>query len=134
MWPDWRNAKRILDIGAYEGIAVKVLREQGFDAVGYDPDVNAASASEFVTSELSDIGSFDLLWFSHVLEHLPSALEELKSKKPLAKLAFVEIPPGNYQLPHVLVFDDNAFSRLVSMADMKVVVRDHGIRAVLEWQ
>lgn len=133
-WRDWRGEiDTILDIGAYQGIAVGELRSQGFNAVGYEPDSNSASYSEFVTSEISDTENFDMLWMSHVLEHVGSAIDMLELWKPYSRRAFVEIPPGNYQLPHILVFNMDSFLRLFELADMRVTKIDGGIHAIVEW-
>ena len=132
-YPDWRSeVGSILDIGAYQGIAVTELRSQGFEAVGYDPDLQAAGHSEHVFTEVSDIGNVDMLWMSHVLEHT-SAIDMLKQFKSFASKAFIEIPPGNYQLPHILVFQMDAVLRTIELADTKATKIDGGMRAILEW-
>lgn len=133
VYPDWRSEiKTILDIGAYQGIAVRELRSQGFETIGYEPDPDAAGHSEHVLTEVSDIGNVDMLWMSHVLEHT-SAIDMLRQFKGFASKAFIEVPPGNYQLPHILVFQMDSIMRTIELADMRVQKIDGGIRAILEW-
>lgn len=132
-YPDWRSeVDTILDVGAFQGVAVAELRSQGFDATGYEPDPHEAEHSEHVTSDISDIGNVDLLWMSHVLEHT-GAIDMLRKFKGFASQAFVEIPPGNYQLPHILVFRMDAVLRTAELADMRVKMIDNSIKAILEW-
>ena len=134
VWSNWRSeVDTILDIGAYQGIAVGILRELGFDARGFEPDEHEAGRHDSVDSTLSDIGNVDMLWMSHILEHANSAIDELRSYRSLSSRAFIEIPPGNYQLPHVLVFDLDALKRTVALADMQFKILKGGIKAILEW-
>ena len=134
---EWRHrAGTVLDVGAYQGIAVKELRNLGIDAVGYDPDEAEAEKSQNVSSDASvfDTGNVTMLWMSHVLEHAESAVDMLKQWKPYAEKAFIEVPPGNYQLPHILVFHMDSFLRTLELADMGATVIDNGIRAIVEWE
>jgi len=141
MWLDrtrqgWRKeAGKVLDIGAYQGIAVKELRNLGIDAFGYEPDETQAEKDPYVGSDITvfDAGKIDMLWLSHVLEHADSAIDMLKLWKPYAEKAFIEVPPGNYQLPHILVFRMDSFLRTLELADMGATVIDQGIRAIVEW-
>lgn len=128
-----REASKVLDIGAYQGIAVKELRNLGIDAVGYEPDENQAQKSPNVVSDISDIGNVDMLWLSHVLEHVDSAIDMLKMWKPYAEKAFIEVPPGNYQLPHILVFRMDSFLRTLELAGIGAETIDNGIRAIVTW-
>lgn len=134
VYRDWRaDVKTILDIGAYQGIAVGILRDQGFDTNGFEPDPREAEKHEFVTSEISDTGKVDMLWMSHILEHASSAIDEIKRYRHLSNKAFIEIPPGNYQLPHILVFDIDAIKRTLELAGVQATILRGGIRAVVEW-
>jgi len=130
-----REAGTVLDVGAYQGIAVMELRNLGIDAIGYDPDEAEAEKCQYVGSDVSvfDAGNITMLWMSHVLEHADSAVEMLKRWKPYAEKAFIEVPPGNYQLPHILVFHMDSFLRTLELADMGATVIDNGIRAIVEW-
>lgn len=131
--PEWRSSvQTIWDIGAYRGVGVAELRSQGFEAMGYEPNRLEADKSEFVTSEVSDVGNVDMLWFSHVLEHT-STIDILRKFRGFASKAFIEVPPGDYQLPHVLVFQMDAMLRTIELANMHATKIDSGIRAILEW-
>ena len=130
-----RRAGTVLDVGAYQGIAVKELRNLGIDAHGYEPDESQAGKSQYVSSDITvfDTGNITMLWMSHVLEHVDSAVDMLKTWKPYAEKAFIEVPPGNYQLPHILVFRMDSFLRTLELAGMGATVIDQGIRAIVEW-
>lgn len=133
-YKEWRgDVKTILDIGAFQGVAVGILRDQGFDAIGFEPDPHEAAKHEFVQPSFSDIGKADMLWMSHVLEHSDSAIAELTRYRHLSNKAFIEIPPGNYQLPHILVFNMDSILRTLELAGVQTKIIHGGIRAVVEW-
>ena len=86
---------RVLDVGAGNGAAVSALRSRGLDAWGVEPSqmaVEAARANGVETvvvgtleaSELSG-QTWDMIRFTHVLEHVPSPVETLRAA--LAALA-----------------------------------------------
>jgi glycosyltransferase involved in cell wall biosynthesis len=79
---------RLLDIGSYCGVSLKVARENGFGTLGVEPSKWAARYSEEVMQErvyqgtLKDLpgdeGSFDVITMWDVMEHLPHPIEEMK--------------------------------------------------------
>jgi hypothetical protein len=122
----------VLDVGAFRGTGTQFLRDLGLEATGYEIDSHEAEKSEFVTSEFpTPETEYDMLWFSHVLEHVPSAIDMLKQWREFAPSAFVEIPPGNYQLPHILVFDQTSFRKTVEQSGWSIQIMDGTIYAIL---
>jgi SAM-dependent methyltransferase len=90
---------RFLDVGCNGGFMVQAAREAGFDAFGIDIDaVSIAYAREhygahFETTHVEEFatrgGSFDLIYCSEVVEHVPQPLPFL------AAIAAV-LAPGGY--------------------------------------
>ena len=79
---------KLLDIGSYCGVSLKVAGEYGYNTLGLEPSKWAARYSEEVMQEkvfrgiLKDLpeeaGPFDIVTMWDVLEHVPHPLEELK--------------------------------------------------------
>ncbi len=79
---------KLLDIGSYCGVSLKVAGENGYDTLGLEPSKWAARYSEDVLGKkvfqgiLKDLpeetGPFEIITMWDVLEHLPHPLEELK--------------------------------------------------------
>ncbi len=84
------ESARILDYGANWGYTVYQLRKAGFDAIGYEPSVPRAKFAwklgvEVQTTQSFSAGSFDLVFSSHVLEHVPDALATLKEQLAMVR-------------------------------------------------
>ncbi len=104
-WMPNREA-RILDIGCATGGLLAALRDAGFhQLLGIDPSPACARAArqhhgiEVLTAPLSripaEIGSFDLIVFGSVMEHLLDLNATLERISPLLKehgCVFVEVP------------------------------------------
>jgi SAM-dependent methyltransferase len=85
------GAKRVLDAGCGEGIVYRAMRERGYDGqwVGFDFSRAAVEMARRGSPEAAWIhasayelpfadGSFDLLFSSQVLEHLPDPVKPLR--------------------------------------------------------
>lgn len=59
-----------LDVGASNGAFVDHLHARGVTAIGIDPDPNMAREHIFTATTHGVVGSFDLLTYHDVLEHL----------------------------------------------------------------
>jgi SAM-dependent methyltransferase len=79
------RAASILDFGAGSGLLVRLLRDFGFHAHGYDRYTSPLDCAGFVTEQLDQIPahSVDLITMIEVFEHLPNPLETLQSIAPL---------------------------------------------------
>ncbi len=87
--PPVRQGARVLDVGAGNGSAVAAMRAVGLDAWGVEPSeaavavahangVQTVLAGTIETTELAK-QSWDLIRFTHVLEHVPSPVATLKA-------------------------------------------------------
>ncbi len=93
----WRTpAGRALDVGCGSGELMLRLAALGWEVQGAEPDPAAAEVARRRTGaevwaagvaglRREDMGAFDLLTLSHVLEHLPSPREALRSLARLLK-------------------------------------------------
>jgi len=68
---DQKTAIRHLDYGGGDGMLSRLLREQGFDSVSYDPFVDKQITTE-------ELGKFNLITAFEVFEHVPSVNELTK--------------------------------------------------------
>jgi SAM-dependent methyltransferase len=93
-----KSGARILDYGASWGYLTWQLRQAGFDAVGFEISEPRAKAAarlgvEVHSSMASLGGGYDMVYSSHVLEHVPNPAESL-----LGQLALVR--PGGLVVAH----------------------------------
>ncbi len=118
LWPDktlrelkgrhplpWRGEGKVLDVGCGAGGNLKTLQDQGWEPHGIEiSEVAAAHARELVTGNIHtgtlesapfSPQSFDLVFMSHSLEHLPSPVDALRRVHRLLKddgLLVVSVP------------------------------------------
>jgi len=97
---------RILDAGCSNGSFLSFLRDRGFTSLlGLDPSRSAVANAiahnhvEAITGSFisppDDIGTFDVVALSHVLEHLTDVQDAIKSLHRLLRpggLAYIEVP------------------------------------------
>lgn len=138
---------KLLDIGSYCGIALKVAHENGFETLGVEPSKWAARYSEEVMQErvfqgaLRDLpaeeGPFDVITMWDVMEHLPHPVEEMKRihsrLKPGGVFAFSTLYIDNwypkimkerwpwYMDMHLFYFTLDAMSQLLNKAGLELV-------------
>lgn len=141
-----RPDARILDVGCGNGGLLLALRQAGFHRlVGMDPSPQCvacleASDIEGIVSTLDeippDIGSFDLIVLSHVLEHLlepRSALSKLRALLSMQGLIYVETPDALhysaqtfvpyyfFDSEHINHFECDAFGNLARLTGFEPV-------------
>lgn len=88
---------KILDVGPGSGFYLTVLSQWGWDVTGLELSSKAikvahkSGVESIVQGDLHTIkfksSSFDVVRFSHVMEHVPSATEELKEVRRILKKA-----------------------------------------------
>ncbi|MBY0511423.1 MAG: class I SAM-dependent methyltransferase [Rhodospirillaceae bacterium] len=102
---------KVLDVGCGQGLALKIFREFGIEAIGtgLGPDVETCRAQGFdvraMDQNFMDFPdeSFDVLWCRHVLEHSVAPLFTLSEYKRLTKpggLIYVEVPAPDTSARH----------------------------------
>ena len=91
------HKKKIIEIGCGKGFFLEMLRDSGFDVVGFDP-AYSGDKPYVIKDYYSDKYSYldaDLIILRHTLEHIQEPLQFLQtianSAKPDAKI-FIEVP------------------------------------------
>ncbi len=138
---------KLLDIGSYCGVSLKVAHENGFETLGVEPSKWAARYSEEVMQErvfqgtLRDLpaeeGPFDVITMWDVMEHLPHPVEEMKRihsrLKPGGVFVFSTLFIDNwypkimkerwpwYMDMHLFYFTLDALSQLLTKAGLELV-------------
>jgi len=138
--------KRILDIGASTGTLLNQMR-QAFksEIVGVEPGDGYRAYAQSVGIEMfpsldslieSNNDKFDLISMSHVLEHLPDPVNELrKIKTELLEndgQLLIEVPNfyahDSYELAHLSCFTPHTLIEMLGQAGFKVVfIKKHGV-------
>jgi len=136
----------ILEIGVGAGQSILWFENEGFQVTGIEPDgrnvsminrvlkrgrVVESSVEEFSSDEV-----FDVIWMSHVLEHLIEPGDFIKKIKNNLKkngIFFIEVPNCEYEPmlknsieknPHLFHFTKKALIKLVENAGYKIVSCD----------
>ena len=149
------DRRRILDVGSGPGFFLRCGKERGWRAVGIEPSQQAALHSrrlgleivgDFLTEETaSQLGEFDVVHLSEVLEHLPDPRGMIRLVRSLLTpggLVYVTVPNDynpfqealrkvcGYQpwwvAPpyHINYFDFGSLSQLLSSCGFEVVLRE----------
>ena len=170
LWPDmtlrelkgrhplpWRGEGKVLVVGCGAGGNLKALQDQGCDPYGIEiSEVAAAHARELVTGNIHTgtlesapflPQSFDLVFMSHSLEHLPSPVDALRRVHRLLKndgLLAISVPNVNsleyklfgrwwFQLDpprHFYHFDKRSLSGLFTQAGFRLYRFRTGVSAI----
>jgi len=101
----YRNKGKLLDIGSSYGFFLTCARDQGWETIGIDVDINAVN---FSTQHLNldvkfgnliqchfDENKFDVITLFHVLEHVPNPHEIIQEIKRILKpdgLVVIDVP------------------------------------------
>jgi SAM-dependent methyltransferase len=106
---DWPETKAILDVGSNRGAFLKKVREMApqADLYGIEPDPKVIDYYSIATIANVRLEhwlhpnpgvTFDLIYCSHTLEHLPSAklgISKMKSHLALGQFLYVRVPNLN---------------------------------------
>jgi SAM-dependent methyltransferase len=170
LWPDkalrefkgrhpmpWRGEGKVLDVGCGAGGNLKSLQEQRWQVFGIEiSDVAAAHARDLLQADIHTgtlesapfpPKSFDLVFMSHSLEHLPSPASALRRVHSLLKddgLLVVSVPNVNsleyklfgrwwFQLDpprHFYHFDKRSLSGLFTQAGFQLHHVRTGVSAI----
>ena len=91
------NEKKIIEIGCGKGYFLEMLRDNGFDAVGFDPAYEGGKTyvvKDYYSDKYSYLNA-DLIILRHTLEHIQEPLKFLHSIASAAKhdaQIFIEVP------------------------------------------
>jgi len=149
------DRRKILDIGSGPGFFLLHGKERGWQTIGIEPSTKAAAHSRdlgleimegFLTTETaSQLGEFDVVHMSEVIEHLPDPREMVSLVRRLLTpggIAYVTAPNDynpfqealrkacGYQpwwvAPpyHINYFDFDSLSQLLSSCGFEVVLRE----------
>jgi len=140
------TGKTLLEIGVGAGQSILWFEEEGFDVSGIEPDgrnvsminkvlkrgkVAKASVEEFSSDKV-----FDVIWMSHVLEHLIEPVNFLKKIRNNLKkngIFFIEVPNCEYEPmlqssieknPHLYHFTKKALTKMVERTGYKIMSCD----------
>jgi protein-L-isoaspartate O-methyltransferase len=130
---------RILDFGASWGYGTWQFRHAGYDAVGFEPGRRRARyATEKlgvqVTHETDALkGPFDVIFSSHVLEHVPTptaTLRQMKSWLRPGGMMIAFVPNGSEQYRRT---DEQGFSNHWGMVHPSYLDERYFSRALDKW-
>lgn len=153
------RSARILDVGCASGTLLALLSEAGFtDVQGIDPSPSAVAAAhqlgqrarvanaDVVLSQ--DLGTFDVVIISHVLEHLGSPREALQHLRGVLRpggLVYAEVPDAaryseflvepfvDFNHEHVNHFSMAHLAELFRLSGFAEVVSGEKMITVLNW-
>ena len=137
------NGNTILEIGVGAGQSIFWFEEEGFEVTGIEPDNRNVSMinkilkkGRVLESSVEDFSSekvYDVIWMSHVLEHLIEPNHFLKRiKKNMKKngIFFIEVPNCEHkptlkssveENPHLFHFSKKALIKMVEEIGYRVI-------------
>ncbi len=146
-WPTDRlrdQRPRLLDVGAGLGVFPHRMKEAGWDCTTLDMDERLITHHRDVigvsgvcadVQTVEGIGTFDLITFNKVLEHIVDPIAVLASVRRLLRvdgLVYIELPDGEaaeaegkereeYLLGHHHVFSFASYALLIARAELTLV-------------
>jgi 2-polyprenyl-3-methyl-5-hydroxy-6-metoxy-1,4-benzoquinol methylase len=153
--PDFSVKKTVLDVGCGAGGMLVPFKRAGFAARGVDIIGNYVELGKRkgldvavggIDTLAAESGTFDIIIYSHVLEHLSDAERELTKIRGLLApggVVYVEVPglknigesyDGDFlrllQNAHVWIFTKTSLGNLFRKSGFSMVVGDEYVRAV----
>ena len=144
--PYIKNKKKLLEIGVGAGQSLFWFETAGFDVTGVEPDVKNVNLinkkltkGKCIPSYVEDLQideKFEIIWMSHVLEHLVQPdlfIQKVKKNLTSDGIFFVEVPncENKFMLeksinePHIFHFSKNSLLHLVKSAGFTVKCCDY---------
>lgn len=141
-----KNKQNILEIGSGQGQTSWWFEEKGFKVTGIEPDENnvnlinkklqhgkciVGSAEDFEINE-----TFDIIWMSHVLEHIIKPelfLNKIKKNMKENGIFFIEVPNCENKstletsinlVPHTFHFSQKSLMNIVKKAGFEIIKTD----------
>jgi len=140
--PYLRSKKSILEIGAGAGQATYWFDQHGFSVTAIEPDPRNVSKinsklknSRCISGFVEDLHieeKFDIIWMSHVLEHLVRPdlfLQKIRNNLKTNGIFFIEVPNcDNRELlsstaktqPHIFHFSQKSLQNIASKAGFRI--------------
>ena len=140
------TGKTLLEIGVGAGQSILWFEEEGFDVSGIEPDgrnvsminkvLKRGKVAETSVEEFSSDKVFDVIWMSHVLEHLIEPVRFLKKIRNNLKkngIFFIEVPNCEYEPmlqssieknPHLYHFTKKALTKMVEQTEYRIMSCD----------
>jgi 2-polyprenyl-3-methyl-5-hydroxy-6-metoxy-1,4-benzoquinol methylase len=137
------NGNALLEIGVGAGQSIFWFEEEGFNVEGIEPDgrnvsminnkLKKGKVIESSVEEFSNDKIFDLIWMSHVLEHIVEPIDFLKKIQNNLKknsIFFIEVPNCDYEPmlkssieknPHLFHFTKKSLSKLVESIGYEII-------------
>ena len=140
------TGKTLLEIGVGAGQSILWFEEEGFDVSGIEPDgrnvsminkvLKRGKVAKTSVEEFSSDKVFDVIWMSHVLEHLIEPVRFLKKIRNNLKksgIFFIEVPNCEYEPmlqssieknPHLYHFTKKALTKMVEQTEYRIMSCD----------
>jgi 2-polyprenyl-3-methyl-5-hydroxy-6-metoxy-1,4-benzoquinol methylase len=140
------TGKTLLEIGVGAGQSILWFEEEGFDVSGIEPDgrnvsminkvLKRGKVAEMSVEGFSSDKVFDVIWMSHVLEHLIEPVRFLKKIRNNLKkngIFFIEVPNCEYEPmlqssieknPHLYHFTKKALTKMVEQTEYRIMSCD----------
>ena len=140
------TGKTLLEIGVGAGQSILWFEEEGFDVSGIEPDgrnvsminkvLKRGKVAETSVEGFSSDKVFDVIWMSHVLEHLIEPVRFLKKIRNNLKksgIFFIEVPNCEYEPmlqssieknPHLYHFTKKALTKMVEQTEYRIMSCD----------
>ena len=137
------SGKKLLEIGVGSGQSIVWFEQEGFEVRGIEPDGrNVDMINQLLTrgnviqssvEKFNDERKYDIIWMSHVLEHVVNPIEflgEIKKKMFDDGIFFIEVPNSCHSTtlndsinknPHLFHFSKNSLMKMVEAVGYKVI-------------
>ena len=141
------DKKSFLEIGCGGGQSLKWFEENNFNVTGLEPDPNNVKLinsllekGKCLVGYIEDTNfkeKFDIIWMSHVLEHLISPkifLENIKNVMDKNSVFFIEVPNAEnkntletsiFLNPHIFHFSKKSLIKLAELSGYDVISSDY---------